>query len=328
LGLLINRYLMPSTVLVAFWLALSVESIGRLTRALSGRWLKSSGLQTSLPSVAVVTIGLLWIIWPAQRWSLLPTGRSQIEHRVVSWIQNRYYDQTLLLFNDIFIQHLWFYFDREFSGYKGKLPPWYLGVLTQKSIAEWRNMYIRYVWMYDETYNNLLASHPEYLDNMTLLRHFTPLPGIERPGRELYIYELVKLEPAHISFANGLSIVGFAELSCEYADGVVRVQAHPYWRTREPMTQNLQLFAHVTPADSESVLLQQDQPAATDDYPMPAWEPEDSAVRGRKITIQGTVEASGDLVVRAGLYSLETLQRVGLAEGGNSVELCRMSAGG
>jgi hypothetical protein len=94
------------------------------------------------------------------------------------------------------------------------------------------------------------------------------------------------------------------------------------------MTQNLQLFAHVTPADSESVLLQQDQPAATDDYPMPAWEPEDSAVRGRKITIQGTVEASGDLVVRAGLYSLETLQRVGLAEGGNSVELCRMSAGG
>lgn len=322
---LINRYLIPLTVLIAFGIGLGLQGvligIDQIIQPLTRNNQRTTALRTVLLALTAVA----WLSQPLSRWLAEPQNLPRIEHQVVSWLEDRYNDETLLISNDLF-QLLWFYFDREYSGYKGQLPPWYRGALSDQPISAWRDMYIRYVWMYPESRRAIAESHPEYFDQITLLRHFQAHPHSRWAGSDVYIYELVALQPAEIAFANGLEIIGFAQQRCDYTDGMLTIHLAPYWRTQQPQATNLQLFLHVTPDDSATILQQVDQPAAPDGYSMVNWEAEDNAIRGRPILLRAELEAESDLVVKLGLYSLETLQRVPLTNSADFVEVCRISS--
>ncbi len=321
---LVNRYLIPLTVLITLSIGLGLQGVLIGVDRIFQHLTHSKQWAPTFRTALLVLATTVWMSQPISRWLAQPHNLPRIEHQVVSWLQNRYYDETLLISNDIY-QVVWFYFDREYSGYKGKLPPWYRGVLSDQSISTWRDMYIRYVWMYPESRNAIAESHPEYFDHITLLRHFRAYPHSGWDGIDVYIYELVDLQPDAITFNNGLQIMGWAERHCKQENGVLSVNLAPYWRTEQPQATNLQLFLHVTPVGSSRILQQVDQPAASDDYPMLEWEMEDAAIRGRPVSLRTAVPPGSAFQVIVGLYDLDTLQRVPLRDGREFAVVCHIS---
>ncbi len=322
---LISRYLVPVSIFITLGIGIGIQGILTGVDKLIQIKLKDKQLRKALLATLTAVMTALWIAHPIDRWLTVPQGLPRIEHRVVSWLQDRYYDQTLLLSNDVYPwQLLWFYFDKDYSGYKGQLPPWYRGVLGDQPVSAWREMHIRYVWMYSYSRDALMAANPEYFEELTLLRHFRSYPYSAWAGDDVFIYELAALKPTEITFNNGLQIIGWAQQRCEYQEGVLHIDLAPYWRTQKPQPTNLQIFAHVTPVGTSTILQQVDQPVAFDSYPMVDWETEDNAIRGRIIQLQAEVDADVDLQVIIGLYALDTLERVPLSNEQDAVVVCQI----
>ncbi len=196
--------------------------------------------------------------------------------------------------------------------------------LPTQSLEQWRDEGLRYIAITEDTIPDevaqwmpvddlfLLKTYPNPQQMVDLIRHTSTFDSgaLNREIQRFSIYQLFK--PQFFTdalFGDSIQLVGYDLNATSFSRGET-VTFTPYWQAVSVPKYDYQFFAHLS-ADTEIPLAQADGTPATERFPTTQWLDSQEIIVGNRLqlVIPETL-ATGDYVLRIGLYRLDTNERL------------------
>lgn len=133
-------------------------------------------------------------------------------------------------------------------------------------------------------------------------------PQIESARSWLFPYPLtIELQPQSATFGDALELLGYNLKTSEAAPGG-QITLTLYWHTRQRVTTDYTVFAHLVDETGE-IRGQRDSRPVSGAYPTTIWSPEKVIVDRHIVPVEGDAPP-GQYRLAVGLYDLATLQRL------------------
>ncbi|MEM6530521.1 MAG: hypothetical protein AAF653_19645, partial [Chloroflexota bacterium] len=158
------------------------------------------------------------------------------------------------------------------------------------------------------------AAAQQFVDELTLLKSFPPLPGANYPT---HFYRMVPPQVEADALYNGNIMLAGYDLNTDTLAGGDVLAARPFWQAANLPADNYSMFIHLRGADDPTrIIAQFDGPPAADARITPTWDDPNELVVGREVQLALPADVEpGDYELFVGLYDFETLARLTLEDG-------------
>ncbi len=305
------RHVFPMTVAMAgLWGAMLTVILRTVYDVLKERGRVAVGIT----AVVTVLLSAWWFVPMAEgNLDLITYYRlGHTRHEFWIWADDNVPNEGKVIFHPRSdVNYIW---DRNKSGYDGRTPfDWGVDETPWKITPQrWAEMGFTFLQLTDGDINMIYNGGSDltnFLDELFLIKTIHPTPDLLGPT--IFFYRMLPPQtPADFTFGEAIRMIGY-DLSSDTLQAGETLTLRNYYRVNQPPQTSYNLFVHLVPQDSLTVLAQVDSYPTTEWRPTILWTDTEEVYIGRDIQLTLPADlAEGSYRLLFGLYDYQTGERL------------------